>query len=154
MLRGEPSRAVLAVDPHGSYAATYVPQGGDRAFAMGLMDKPLTDESFFTALADAAAQGLDIRYEVRPLERPEHPNSVEVELSTRNGRTLALEARSIGGGEVEITRVAGWPVLLNGTAYELVMAVDPQRATKVCQALGADDALLDPPLSAHAESSC
>jgi L-serine dehydratase len=153
MLRDQPSGAVLAVDPHGSYAATYAPQGGDRAFAMGLMDKPLIDDSFFTALIDAAANGLDIRYAVRPLERPAHPNSVEIELTTRCGRTLALEARSIGGGEVEITRVAGWPVLLNGTAYELVMAVDPQRATMVCQALSADDALLDPPVSRACEDT-
>ncbi|MHB8973016.1 MAG: L-serine ammonia-lyase, iron-sulfur-dependent, subunit alpha [Pirellulaceae bacterium] len=147
MLRDEPCRAVLAVDPHGSYAATYVSQGGDRAFAMGLMSKPLTDDSFFTALADAAAQGIDIRYEVRSLTRPDHPNAVEIELTTRNGQTLTLEARSIGGGEVEITRVADLPVLLNGTAYELAMVVAPQFGAAACELLGADRALLDRPLS-------
>ena len=41
MLGGTPRRAVLAFDPSGSYAATYVGQGADRGFAMGLMGKPL-----------------------------------------------------------------------------------------------------------------
>jgi L-serine dehydratase len=137
----------LAVDPRSSYAATYVPQGADRAFAMGLMNKPLTDDAFFTALGDAAAQGLDIRYEVRPLARPDHPNSVEIELTARDRRTLTLEARSIGGGEVEITRVAGLPVLLNGAAYELAMVVTPSLGATACELLSADRALLAPPLS-------
>ena len=44
ILGGTPRRAVLAFDPEGSYAATYVPQGADRGFAMGMMNRPLTDE--------------------------------------------------------------------------------------------------------------
>ena len=50
LLGGMPRRAVLAFDPAGSYAATYVAQGADRGFAMGLLDKPLTDEGFFSVL--------------------------------------------------------------------------------------------------------
>ena len=56
ILGGAPRRAVLAFDPAGSYAATYAAQGADRGFAMGLMGKPLTDESFFTALSRRAAR--------------------------------------------------------------------------------------------------
>ena len=43
-------RVTIAFDPKGSYIRTYAQQGADRAFAMGLMGKPLTDASFFTAL--------------------------------------------------------------------------------------------------------
>ena len=46
----------------GSYAATYVPQGANRAFAHGIdRQVPLTDESFFSALADAASTGIGVR---------------------------------------------------------------------------------------------
>ena len=112
---------------------------------MGLMDKPLTDDAFFTALADAAGRGLEIRYEVRSLQRPDHPNSVEIELTGENGQTLALEGRSIGGGEVEITRVADLPVLFNGSAYEVALAVESRSGTPARVLLSADEALLDQP---------
>ncbi len=57
ILGGTPRRAVLAFDPAGSYCRHLRPQGADRGFAMGLMGKPLTEESFFTALRDAAPAG-------------------------------------------------------------------------------------------------
>ncbi len=69
-------RAVIAFDPGGSYARTYVQQGADRAFAMGLMGKPLTDESFFTALEDARTAGLDLSFSVEPLAHADHPNAM------------------------------------------------------------------------------
>ncbi|MGM0490285.1 MAG: L-serine ammonia-lyase, iron-sulfur-dependent, subunit alpha, partial [Planctomycetota bacterium] len=81
-LLGEtPRRAVLAFDPDGSYAVTYAEQGADRGFAMGLMDKPLTDDSFFTSLNDAASAGLDLQFQVRRLANSDHPNTVELELT-------------------------------------------------------------------------
>ena len=103
MLGGTPQRAVLAFDPAGSYAVTYAAQGADRGFAMGLMGKPLTDESFFTALGDAPSAGMDLDIEVRPLAKADHPNTVELDLTSADGTELQLVARSIGGGEVEIT---------------------------------------------------
>ena len=58
---------------------------------------------------------------------------------------LRVEARSIGGGEVEITRLNDWPVLLNGSAYELVAAVTADSAAAACEILNADGKLLEPP---------
>lgn len=152
LLRARPRRAVVAFDPAGSYAATFAPQGADRAFAMGLLRRELTDESFFTVLAEAAGSGLDLRYEVRPLRRPDHPNQVEVELTGDDGRVLELEARSIGGGEVEITRVADRPVRFNGASFESVIVTPPDRAEAAVALLGADDCLLDTPEVARAGS--
>ena len=62
LLEGMPRRAVFAFDPGGSYAATYAPQGADRGFAMGLMGRPLTDDSFFTALQDARMDAMFSAY--------------------------------------------------------------------------------------------
>ncbi len=145
MLGGTPSAALLAFDPDGSYARTYDVQGADRAFAMGLMGRVLTDESFFTALADAPAAGLDLRFVTRPLERPDHPNTVDMQLTARDGRRLHLAARSIGGGEVEITWINGWPVLFNGTAFEVLIETAADTAESVSVALGSDHTLLDRP---------
>ncbi len=144
LLGARPVRAVCAFDPGGSYAATYAAQGADRAFIMGLLDKPLTDQSFFTALSDAPSAGLDVRYEVRPLARPDHPNTVEIALTAAEGTTLELEARSIGGGEVETTRVAGLPVLFQGAAFESVFRVAPADVSETVRLLSSE-ALLEAP---------
>lgn len=142
---GVPRRAAFAFDPGGSYARTYAVQGADRAFAMGLMGKPLTDESFFTALEDAAAAGLEIVFEQRPLAHPDHPNTVEIVLEASDGRRVDVVARSIGGGEVEITWIGGWPVLFNGSAYEVLVETTAERADAVVKGLASDGSTMETP---------
>ncbi len=149
VLGGMPRKAVLAFDPAGSYAATYAAQGADRGFAMGLMRKPLTDESFFTSLQDAPSAGLVIEFQIRKLAKPDHPNAVEMDLTAADGSELRLVARSIGGGEVEITGVDGRSVLFNGSAYETLVEVPAAQAVSALAALTADDALLDDPVQSE-----
>ena len=138
LLGSMPQKAVLAFDSAGSYAATYVAQGADRGFAMGLLGKPLTDDSFFTALSDAPRAGLEIEFQVGKLANPDHPNTVEMDLTAADASELRLVARSIGGGEVEIARVDGRPVLFNGSAYETLVEI-PAGQTAVAQALLSTD---------------
>tara|TARA_R110002096_G_scaffold52142_11_gene136033 strand:+ start:999 stop:2483 length:1485 start_codon:yes stop_codon:yes gene_type:complete len=135
ILGGTPSKASLSFDPDGSYAATYEPQGADRGFAMGLMDKPLTDKSFFTALTDAQESGLDIDFQVRPLVDASHPNITDLQLTSPSGTPLHLVARSIGGGSVEITHINDRPVLFDGTCYEILAEVPPEHALAAHQLL-------------------
>jgi len=124
MLGATPARVVCAFDPGGSYAHTYAQQGADRAFAQGLMGSPLTDESFFRALELAPAAGLELRFEVRPLPGADHPNTVHIQAAAEDGGRLELVARSIGGGDFEVTSLGGWPLLLNGCGYDLVVEAD------------------------------
>jgi len=145
LLGGTPKTAVVAFDPAGSYAATYVAQGADRGFAMGLLGKPLTDESFFTAIADARDAGLEIEFQIRELAGSEHPNTVEMDLTAADGSPLRLVARSVGGGEVEITQVDGRPVLFNGSAYETLVEVPAAQAPAAQALLERDIAWLEAP---------
>jgi L-serine dehydratase len=154
LLGAAPRRARFAFDPSGSYAVTYAPQGADRGFAMGLMGRPLTDESFFSALPDAARAGLDIAFEVRALAHAGHPNAVEIELEAARGAQIRLAARSIGGGEVEITRIEEWPVLFRGAAYEVLVETEPDAAAEVAAALGGDGGLMDAPETLVRGSAC
>ena len=140
LLGERPVRAVFSFDNDGSYAATYAPQGADRAFAMGLLDLPLTDERFFDALGIAAGQGLEIEFRTAKLENPDHPNTVDVELHPTDGASLMLRARSIGGGAVEIIRVDGWPVCITGEAYDVLVEVTAGHEAALAMAL--DDDLL------------
>jgi L-serine dehydratase len=145
LLGGTPRRVACAFDPGGSYAHTYAQQGADRAFAQGLMGTPLTDERFFRALELAPAAGLELRFEVRPLAGADHPNQVEIHAEAEDGRSLELVAASIGGGDFEITRLAGWPVLFNGCGYDLAVEVDEAGAPGVLAAIVGHRSLLAPP---------
>jgi len=142
LLGSRPRRAVFTFDPDGSYGRTYSAQGADRAFAMGLMGKPLTDESFFTALEDAVSSGIALSFEIRPLKNPGHPNSMEITLESGNGAPLALEARSIGGGEVAITSVDGWPVDIDGSAFEVIVETAAAAKAAIQAILEEDGAVL------------
>ena len=145
MLGGTPARVVCAFDPGGSYAHTYAQQGADRAFAQGFMGSPLTDETFFRALDLAPAAGLELRFEVGPLHGADHPNLVRIQATGPDGRDLELFARSIGGGDFEITQLAGWPVLLNGCGYDLAVEVDQDALPGVLAAILGRRSLLASP---------
>jgi L-serine dehydratase len=145
LLGGMPAEVTLAFDPAGSYAVTYAAQGADRGFAMGFMNKPLTDESFFTALTDAHSAGMSIEFHIRPLKHTDHPNTVELDLTSASGTKLNLVARSIGGGEVEITHIDGRSVLFNGAAYETLVEVSAEQSDAASELLMRDgEAFCDP----------
>ena len=114
LLGEEPARASFTFDPDGSYAATYRQQGVDLALAAALLGWPITDERFPRALALAPRLGLRLEFKVAPLVKPEHPNTVAIEVVSKSGRPLRATARSVGGGMVLVTEVDGRPVRLDG----------------------------------------
>jgi L-serine dehydratase len=139
------SSAAFAFDPHGSYAEVYRQQGVDLGFAAGLMGWSLTDDRFFDALSLAASGGLDIRFEVRPLARPEHPNTVEIQLRGAKGRTISACARSVGGGAVELVEVDGCPVTITGSTWVVLADVPADLVSAAVAEVGADGQLADAP---------
>jgi L-serine dehydratase len=144
MVGGLAKKVLCSFDPGGSYAHTYAQQGADRAFAMGLLNRPLTDETFFQALELSPAEGLDLQFSVQPIPGSDHPNMVQVQATGQDGASLELLARSIGGGEIEITSLLGWPVLLNGAAHVLAVEVDVSLLQEVASRIEALGFLLVP----------
>ncbi|MCX6560497.1 MAG: L-serine ammonia-lyase, iron-sulfur-dependent, subunit alpha [Candidatus Aminicenantes bacterium] len=142
---GSISRAAVTFDPNGSYARTYAQQGADRAFAMGFMGKPLTDESFFTALEDAPRAGLRLLFQIRPLEHPDHPNAMMIDVRDAAGEIFSVEARSIGGGDVEIISLDGIEIAFNGSAFELFIEAAHSQQAFLAAALAGDGALMSGP---------
>lgn len=124
LLGEKPAAATFTFDPGGSWAEVYREQGSDLGFAAGLMGWSLTDERFCQALDCAAAQGLDLTFQVDPLPEADHPNTVAIHLVSISGRELRLVGQSIGGGAVRITRLDDWPVRLAGDAYELLVELE------------------------------
>ncbi|MBN1422176.1 MAG: L-serine ammonia-lyase, iron-sulfur-dependent, subunit alpha [Planctomycetes bacterium] len=145
-LLGEPPvRAAIAFDGRGSYGTCFREQGADLALAAGLLGWSMTDERFFEALAAAASRGLSIRFDVRALEDPEHPNAVDIDLAAAGGRTLALRAHSTGGGAIEIVRIDGWPVRFFGDAHEIAVEIERGADPNAADLLASDGEAIEPP---------
>ena len=138
LLGDEPVAATFVFDPGGSFAEVYRQQGSDLGFAAGLVGWPMADERFPQALEWAAAQGLDIRFVVEPLPAADHPNTLAIRLTSRQGRSLRATAQSIGGGAFVFTELEGWPVHLTGDAYEVVAELEPQAEPALREILARD----------------
>jgi L-serine dehydratase len=149
LLGERPGEAHIAFDPGGSYAKTYREQGADRAFALGLLDWPLTDERFDWALDLAADQGLTLRFATERLAEANHPNTVRIRLTDSEGRELTIVGNSIGGGQVEVFLLDDWPVLLTGAAHAVFVHAQRTAESEIIERLRADGFMQGEPLIAR-----
>jgi L-serine dehydratase len=131
LLDDEPASAVFTFDPDGSYAKTYREQGADLGFAAGLLGWPITDERFPRALESAAQAGAQIVFQTAPIPGADHPNTVGVELTGKEGRSLRVLAQSVGGGLFVFREVEGWEVELTGKTHDLLVECEQTIASQV-----------------------
>lgn len=124
MLSDVPIHAKFTFDHNGSYAKTFTQQGSDRAFVMGLMGWPLTDECFFDSIALAEKQGFTAEFQIADLEDADHPNFVTIDVTDKSGKALHLSAKSTGGGTFAITSINGFPIQITGRQYHLLIFCD------------------------------
>ncbi|MGQ9673659.1 MAG: L-serine ammonia-lyase, iron-sulfur-dependent, subunit alpha [Candidatus Aminicenantales bacterium] len=131
LLGEKPVSVTFLFDPAGSYARTYREQGADLGFAAGFLEWSMTDERFPEALDWAARAGISFEFKVSPLPRAEHPNTVQIRMKDRSGREVNLEAQSVGGGLVVVTRLEGWEVHLTGKSFDLIIELERGRETSI-----------------------
>ncbi len=93
---------------HGSFAATGVGHGTDRAIAAGLMGMTPDDGRLPDALELARAAGVRVTFERGDLGRV-HPNSARIALRGETSR-VEFEAASVGGGQILLQSVDGLEV--------------------------------------------
>ena len=105
---------------HGSFAKTYHGHGTDRAVVGGLMGMAVDDLRLRDSLELAKEQGLEVTIRQVNLRRA-HPNTVRLEITGVTGRTLTMEAASVGGGNIEIHRLDGLRVDFTGKENTLIV---------------------------------
>ncbi len=154
LLDDEPETVTIAFAEGGSYAEVYSQQGSDRGFATGLMGWQITDERFFDALEQAQDWGLSIAFIVRALEGDDHPNAIEIRGLSKGGREILVNARSIGGGAVELRRLNGWEVHITGDAYDVIVDTEIHVTPKIANILAHDgQALREPSIEERDDSA-
>lgn len=112
ILGQRPAKAEIIL--HGSFAHTYKGHGTDRALIAGLMGWQPDDARIPDALRIAAEEGMDFSFTPGDLGSMAHPNSVLFRLTDETGNTCEVVGASIGGGQIMVTNVDGFPVELTG----------------------------------------
>jgi len=118
LLGGEPVEAKIGL--WGSFQKTYKGHGTDRALVGGLLGMEVDDPRLRDSLTCAERAGLKVCFYDASL-RNAHPNTVVLELLNRAGRTVKLQAASIGGGEIVIQSVDGLETSISGHGNTLVL---------------------------------
>lgn len=122
LIPGKPKRAITTFDKAGSYSRVFRQQRSDKAFVAGLLGWGIDDDRFHTALDHAPLEGLDAEFLVGTIQGDKHPNAVTLLIQDVNGAELTVNARSIGGGKINITKIDGMEVLFNGEQHELLVS--------------------------------
>ena len=99
------SRPVKAsVGLHGSFAATGTGHGTDRALIAGLLGMRPDDMRIPESFQVAEEEGLDFVFEEIRIPGA-HPNTAVIHAEGEDGRTVRMQASSLGGGRIMIDRI-------------------------------------------------
>lgn len=112
ILGGQPVQAEINL--HGSFAETYQGHGTDMALLAGLMGWTPDDERIPEAEKYAKAGGLTYSFKKIDLGNMAHPNTVLFKLTSASGSYCEIIGSSVGGGQVKVTEIDGFPVELTG----------------------------------------
>lgn len=118
LLGGTPVEAQIGL--WGSFQKTYKGHGTDRALVGGLLDMAVDDPRLRDSLTYAKQANLTVRFSNARL-RNAHPNTVVLNVRNAEGRTLTLQAASVGGGEIVVQKVDGLETAIGGHANTLVI---------------------------------
>lgn len=105
---------------HGSFAKTYKGHGTDRALVAGILGMKTDDDRLRFSMEVAREEGLSVEITTRELDGA-HPNTAEIVLTDRQGKTVSLRGVSTGGGNILITRINGMEVSLTGQYTSLII---------------------------------
>ena len=118
LLGEEVARADIGL--YGSFAETGYGHGTDRALLAGLLGMKPDDLRIPNAYEEANRAGM--AYSFRTVElRDAHPNTALLELTGKSGKKLTLQASSIGGGAIVVSKIDGIDVNFTGDFNTLIV---------------------------------
>lgn len=125
---------------HGSFAATGKGHGTDKALIAGLLGMKPDDmripESF------EIAKEMEMEFQIAEKDiREAHPNTAQIIMEAEGVKTMKIQAYSIGGGRIRVSKLDGIDVHFSGESNTLIVRnVDqPGRITEVAAALSKCD---------------
>lgn len=105
---------------HGSFAKTYKGHGTDRALVAGILGMDPWDERLRDSIKIAKDKNIDIIFHEADLGDV-HPNTVKFIIHKEDGVIVEVMGSSVGGGNIEITRVNGEEIEFTGAYPTLII---------------------------------
>ncbi|MBQ8497616.1 MAG: L-serine ammonia-lyase, iron-sulfur-dependent subunit beta [Clostridia bacterium] len=101
---------------YGSFATTYKGHGTDRALVGGILGFETDDYRIRESFQLAKEAGIEIIFMEMEMETDTnmHPNTVDIIVTEEDGTVSSLRGASVGGGEIEITRINGCEIKFSG----------------------------------------
>lgn len=105
---------------HGSFAKTYKGHGTDRALVAGMLGMDPWDERLRDSIKIAKDNNIDMVFHEADLGDV-HPNTVKFIIHKDDGIIVEVMGSSVGGGNIEITRVNGEEIEFTGAYPTLII---------------------------------
>lgn len=118
LLGFQPAQANIAL--HGSFAATGAGHGTDKAIVAGLLSMKPNDPDISRSFQLAKDARLDVHIQTVDL-RDAHPNTAVMTLIGERGRTVVVNASSLGGGRIRVNSIDGMAAAFSGDLPTLVV---------------------------------
>lgn len=118
LLGSQPVSAEILL--HGSFAATGEGHGTDKALVAGLLGMQPDDPRIPRAFTLAEQANMALRVGSIDL-RGAHPNTVVLKITNAAGRTLDINASSLGGGRVRVNALDGLEASFTGDYPTLII---------------------------------
>lgn len=118
LLGEEPKKAIIYL--HGSFLATGKGHGTHQAIVAGLLGMTPDDDRVPKSMEYAKEQGMEFEFRDTAI-RDAHPNTALLFLSGTTGRSLEIQASSVGGGRIVVNKIDGIEVNFTGENHTLVV---------------------------------
>lgn len=118
LLGAQPKSAKIYL--HGSFAATGEGHGTDRGIVAGLLGMKPDDMRIPDSFEIAAAEGMEFSIEKKEL-RDAHPNTARMILEAEGMAPVKIQACSIGGGRIRVTKLDGMDVNFSAETNTLIV---------------------------------
>ena len=106
---------------YGSFAKTYRGHGTDRALLGGLLGFRSDDERIVRSLELASERGIDFSFVPDTEETEVHPNTADIIMQCKNGRSMSIRGESLGGGKARICRINAVEVDFTGQYHAMLV---------------------------------
>ena len=118
LLGFQPARAHIAL--HGSFAATGAGHGTDKAIVAGLLAMKPDDPDIPRSFQLAKEARMEVKIQNVDL-RDAHPNTAVMTLIGERGRTVVVNASSLGGGRIRVNSIDGMNAAFAGEMPTLII---------------------------------
>lgn len=121
LLKGTPKKAKIGL--YGSFAKTGKGHGTPMALVAGMLGMKPNDPNIKNSFAIADDNNFEYEFYDAELEHA-HPNTAVILLESDTGKTVNLQASSIGGGKIRLDMINGLPVNILGEYTTILITND------------------------------